>query len=91
MDYGMDKTMLTGLRDRRDLVAMILVDSAGWVVDATVARDRATIVTLMETGDSGVGPVVVVVIVGAEALMTTTHTTAPLLLQMPCLTSRGRI
>ena len=96
VDYGMDKTMLTGLRDRRDLVAMILVDSAGWVVDATativaVARDRATIVTLMETGDSGVGPVVVVVIVGAEALMTTTHTTAPLLLQMPCLTSRGRI
>ena len=75
-------------------VAMILADSVGWVMDATivvVARARATIVTLVETRDSGVGPVVVVVIVGVEALMTTTHATAPLLLRMRCLTSRGRI
>ena len=56
---AVDKTMLTGVRDRRDPVAMILVDSAGWVVEATIVafvRARATIVTLMETGDSGVGP-----------------------------------
>ena len=59
VDWVVDKTMLTGVRDRRDPVAMILVDSAGWVVEATIVafvRARATIVTLMETGDSGVGP-----------------------------------
>ena len=102
-DWVVDATTLMGVKGRRglgvmtvaaedSLVAMILADSAGWVVDATivvVARARATIVTLVEAGDSRVRPVVV--IVGAEALMTTTHATAPLLLQMPCLTSRGRI